>query len=500
MGLDTIIEDKSPTKEDKPPTKEETNPVRHVVLCGTHPSQYNGYSKVVYEIAWAMSKYADIKLYIFGFQNFYDKADHKNERLLPENVEVFDAYKNEEPKGKGFGDTLIVDYVKRIDPDIVIIYNDLVVITTLINKLQEIKNPRYKLVPYIDLVYKNEKNNLIKNICEKVDGGILFTDYWQDIIKYQGFNKRTDVLPHGFNKMNYYPIPKKITRKFFNIKDDDFVVVNLNRNQPRKRWDICIMAFVKFMSLKDYMSKPIKLMIATGINGGWDLIDMMISECRKHGIDFDEFKQHLIILQNPQQISDREINVMYNVGDIGINTCDGEGFGLCNFEQAGVGIPQIVPKIGGFRDFLTKQTAIMVTPKWSYYCDHSRDFVAGEAEVCDVDDYVQALELYYNNPKIREKHGRKARRHILEKYAWGDIVSHLHKIITDYTKGNAPRVATVVKDNDEMKIDINALIESKIKTMSSFNNSNSGNSGNSGNGGASAGDDDDDIEIIEGGG
>ena len=45
---------------------------------------------------------------------------------------------------------------------------------------------------------------------------------------------------------------------------------------------------------------------------------------------------------------------MYNVGDIGINTCDGEGFGLCNFEQAGVGVPQIVPKVGGFLDFMQK--------------------------------------------------------------------------------------------------------------------------------------------------
>jgi len=29
----------------------------------------------------------------------------------------------------------------------------------------------------------------------------------------------------------------------------------------------------------------------------------------------------------------------YIIADIGINTCDGEGFGLCNFEQAGIGIP-----------------------------------------------------------------------------------------------------------------------------------------------------------------
>lgn len=472
--------------------------MKHVVLCGTHPSQYNGYSKVVFELALELVKYDDIKLYIFGFQNFYDKADHKTERKLPESVDVYDVYKMEEPKSKGFGESLIVDYVKRIDPDIVIIYNDLVVITSLLNKLKEIQNPRFKLVPYIDLVYKNEKNNLIKNINEHVDGGILFTDYWRDVLQYQGFTKKTHVLPHGFNKMKFYPIPKKISRKFFNISEDDFVIVNLNRNQPRKRWDICIMAFVKFMSKKDHLNKPIKLMIATGMNGGWDLVDLMISECRKNNIEFDELKKHLILLQNPQQISDREINVMYNVGDIGINTCDGEGFGLCNFEQAGVGVPQIVPKIGGFRDFLSKQSALMVIPKWTYYCDHSRDFVAGEAEVCDVDDFVQALEFYYNNPKVREKHGVKARGNILENYSWEQMTNRLHDIIIEYTKDNAPRLSSSgTTDDVTKKLDINALIESKLSSVP--NHADSQNTQLEG--GHDEGDDDDeDIEIIEGGG
>lgn len=462
--------------------------VKHVVFCGTHPSQYNGYSKVVFELSREISKYPDIKLHIFGFQNFYDKDEHKNERKLPDQVEIYDVYKMEEPKSKGFGENLIVDYVKRIDPDIVIIYNDLVVITSLINKLKEISNPRFKLVPYIDLVYKNEKNNLIKNISNLVDGGILFTDYWKDIIEHQGFNKPTHVMQHGFNEMNFFPIPKKISRKFFGISEDDFVIVNLNRNQPRKRWDICIMAFVKFMSIKDNLTKPIKLLIATGMNGGWDLVDIMISECRKNNIEFEEFKKHLILLQNPQQISDREINVMYNVGDIGINTCDGEGFGLCNFEQAGVGVPQIVPKIGGFRDFLSKQSSIMITPKWSYYCDHSRDFVAGEAEVCEVDDFVQALEYYYKNPTVRVKHGEKARKTILEEYSWDKITKRFYDIILEYTKDVSPRILSdsdkhvSFSDDVTQKIDINALIESKLQ-LTNDNES-----------------DDEDVEIIEGGG
>lgn len=32
-------------------------------------------------------------------------------------------------------------------------------------------------------------------------------------------------------------------------------------------------------------------------------------------------------------MNDFDINVLYNVADVGINSADGEGFGLCNFEQ-----------------------------------------------------------------------------------------------------------------------------------------------------------------------
>lgn len=468
--------------------------MKHVVFCGTHPSQYNGYSKVVFELAQQLCKYQDIKLYIFGFQNFYDKQDHKLERNLPGNVEIYDVYKNEQPKSKGFGETLIVDYVKRIDPDIVIIYNDLVVITSLIQKLNEIKDRRFKLVPYIDIVYKNEKNNLIKNICQNVDAGIMFTQYWKDIIKEQGFNKELSILEHGFNKDNFYPIPKKIARLYFNISETDFVIVNLNRNQPRKRWDICIMAFVKFM--KKHMDDPIKLMIATSMNGGWDLIDIMISECRKNDVNFEEFKKHLIVLQNPQQISDKEINVMYNVGNIGINTCDGEGFGLCNFEQAGVGVPQIVPKIGGFRDFFNKSNSILIQPKWSYYCDHSRDFVAGEAEVCEIDDFVNALEYYYSNRKIVEKHGMKARNNILKNYSWEALGKKMYDIIHYYTKDVSPRKEisitseskqTSVDNNSIEEIDINELINKKLNEMNKDKS-------------VDEDDEDDEVIVIEGGG
>lgn len=402
-----------------------------VLFCGTHPYQYNGYSKVVYELAAYLSIQPDIDLHIFGFQNYFKNKDHMSERTL-QNVTIYDAHEHEESKSKGFGYTLIKEHVLELKPDIVIIYNDLVVICGLLDELTKIENRTFKIVPYIDVVYKNEKNNLIRKINQLSDAGIMFTNYWKDVLQFQGFTKPSYVLEHGFNEVLYYPVDKKLARRYFKINPDEFIIMNLNRNQPRKRWDICLMSFIAFVSTR--LGSNIRLLVATSVQGGWDMSDVIISELRKYNISMEEFKKHIIILQRPQQMTDFEINILYNVADVGINTCDGEGFGLCNFEQAGIGVPQIVPNVGGFKDFFKKSNSMLISPSYSYYCDHSRDYVSGEAEICSVNDFVEAMETYYEHRDILFEHGQASRKLITTKYTWASKGEHLYKIIKNETK------------------------------------------------------------------
>lgn len=443
-----------------------------VLFCGTHPQQFNGYSKVVFELLNELSSYTDIKLYVYGFQNFYNDAEHIIERELPSNVEIYDAYSNEEPKNKGFGEKNIVDYVKKISPDIVIIYNDLIVISTLIKVLQEIPDRTFKIVPYIDLVYKHEKKSMLKYIHEHIDGCIAFTDHWKDILLKENYTKPLWTLEHAFNKNVYYPIPKQVARKFFEINNDEFIIMNLNRNQPRKRWDHCIMAFIKFIS--KHLGEKIKLMVLTSVNGAWDLTELMTNEANKYNINFEQLKKHFIFIQNPQKLSDKDINIMYNVADIGWNTCDGEGFGLCNFEQAGIGIPQVIPHIGGFLDFFNENNSIPIKPKYSIYSDTSKDAVGGELEMCDINDYVDALEKYYTNRDLILKHGAQSRKDIIENYTWSEKARHFRTIILEATKDLFPEKEDSIDvmseinslinttDDDLDNIDIDKLIENKI--------------------------------------
>jgi glycosyltransferase involved in cell wall biosynthesis len=411
-----------------------------VLLCGTIPSQNNGYSKVVYELSKKLAEYKDIDLHIFGFQNFNSDPTHEQERKLPDNITIYDAYANEEPKKTGFGDELIVDYIKSVNPHIVIVYNDLVVLYRLIRKMQEIPEAErtFKIVPYIDLVYKSEKNALIKFLQDSCDGGIMFTEYWKEIIKGQGFTKPLHVVEHGFDKMNFFPIDKEVARNYFNLDQKDFIILNLNRQNPRKRWDTCFQAFVKFIST--HPNDPIKLLVGTAIQGSWDLIDLFVSECRKYGLDPEVAKKHLIIMNNPQKLSDKDVNILYNCADVGINSSDGEGFGLCSYEHAAMGVPQILANVGGIKDCFTLENSFLVEPKWSFYVDSSRDIVGGEAEVCDYNDFTQMFEQAYSNRGILQKFGQKARKIILEKYKWEEKAKKFYDAIIYHTKD-------MVKDN-----------------------------------------------------
>jgi hypothetical protein len=53
-----------------------------------------------------------------------------------------------------------------------------------------------------------------------------------------------------------WKVPQKIARSYWQVPEDDFVILNLNRNQPRKKWDLTMMAFVHV--LKTLREKRLK--------------------------------------------------------------------------------------------------------------------------------------------------------------------------------------------------------------------------------------------------
>ena len=449
---------------------------RRVAIFGTHPQQFNGYSKVLYELTKAVvnSDRKDIELHIFGFQKFHSHPGHRLD--VPPEVTVHDAYANEEPKASGFGVSQAREYVERIKPDIVIVFNDLMVLTSVVNELKSATNRKdFKLVAYIDQVYLSQRRSFIDIINEQCDAAIAFTPQWKECIEWQGLKLKTYVLDHGIDASKYFPIPKQLARRFFGVPESDFLLLNLNRNQPRKRWDTCMQAFAEVIArLPD---APIKLVVATQMQGAWDLMELLKRELRKRNVaDADEgATQRIIIPGHPQMLTDEETNALLNIADIGINTCDGEGFGLCNFEQAAIGIPQIVPKLGGFLHIFQKdETALMVDPVTSIYIDASRDGVGGEALLSRSSDYADAILRLYGDAELRKKIGEAGRKHILSKFPWSRVATDFCEIIDDIVPPSPPQQAAAAAEA-ELHQHCEIVVEDDL-SLAAFSSSSSSSS------------------------
>ncbi len=432
--------------------KPSPNGKKRIMWCGTHPIQSNGYSRVMYYIGKYLSKYKDIELTIYGFQNFNILGGQEVLRGdIPKNVIIHDAYASEDPKRSGFGEKEIGGYIKEHPQDIIIIFNDAIITTsltaTIINECGNYRN-KFKLISYMDQVYRYQKKEYIQLLNTFYDGIIAFTPYWKEVAYKLGIRKTMPiyVFPHGFDHKLYYPIDQRIARLYYNYDDNDFMVLNLNRNQPRKRWDTTIIAWIEFVErhynvnvtkkitkvdckINKHTSRPIKLVIGTMVDGYWDLSNVIENEVKFRDVPLDYVTNTIITVQAPQQLSDRDINILYNACDVGLNTADGEGFGLCGFEGLALGKAQVSSYVGGMREFLNENIALIVKPKINMYLDNKSTGIGGIAELTDPHDYAEAFWKYFSSPELVEKHGYKGRQHILTNYKWENMVDYLYNRI-----------------------------------------------------------------------
>ena len=405
--------------------KEEAVKKLKFALVSTHLHQFTGYSKVSYNIVHELSKKPWLKLMHFGFQKMPEVP--QGYRPYPSGVDVYDAAAGEKPIQQGFGYGQIVDYIRRNEPNVVMIYNDLSVVSRFLDEIRKSGLPRtFKLWVYCDQVYNTQLQPFLDILNRDADLVFTFSNGWKKCLKDQGITRPIDVITHGFDKDKFFTIPRELARKQMNLPSDRFIILNLNRNQPRKRYDILIMAFVELIA--KYPTKPIYLFCVCdkGEKGGWDLFGLYKRELLLRKIPIEHFADRLMVSSVDMVFRDEDINMFYNAANVGINTADGEGWGLCNFEQMGVGVPQVLPNIGGFKEFCSDKNTVLVNAKVRYHLPMVYCPVGGEAQACDPHDVCLGIEEYLLNSSKLEEHGKLAKEAVL-KYSWPNCVSNLVK-------------------------------------------------------------------------
>jgi glycosyltransferase involved in cell wall biosynthesis len=422
--LNTLIESTSETSLSNPVVSPSNTKTIKVLIVSTHTNQVNGYSKVVYNIIKQLALVPWLKLVHFGTQKMVN-ADLS--RPYPSGVKVIDGTSMEKEKQAGFALAELPSVILSEKPDVVWIYNDLAVVCAYIEHIRKAIEKRFfKIWTYVDVTYASPPQAMIDILNRDVERIFCFTKGWKDVIKSQGITRPVDVMNHGMDPNMFRVVPKEVARQTLGLPKDVFMFTSVNKNIPRKRLDLLIMSFVKLMIR--FPTKPIFMLIVAdkGDQGGFPLFDVFAREIKVNGGSVEMFGNRLLVTSKDTCYRDEDINLLYNCGDVGVSCAEGEGFGLCTFEQMALGVPQVVPEINGYSEYCTKDNSLMVKPKLRYYIPQAHHSVMGEAQMVDPEDMSKAMEKYVFDDNLRKLHG-KLGKELMTTYSWEKCTAILVK-------------------------------------------------------------------------
>jgi glycosyltransferase involved in cell wall biosynthesis len=363
-----------------------------VLIAASHPLQCTGYARVGCALANGLAERGFDVIY-FGYQNLAPNASREIHPL----VTVLDVGEiTKDPWG--FGESILLKTVDDHKIDVVVLYNDVMVV----NRFIEALTSNVKIITYLDLVHDNEDFGLITNIDQRSSTIWVFADHWKThLAKSYGIpTKKVHVLPHGIDAC-FFPVNQEKARMRLGLPLDGLILLNTNRNSYRKALDLTIRVFLEFYASS---KKDVYLFLNNNANtpSGYDIPGLIQHECRRLGLDADHvMTRHILGMPNSGFLSDETLNLLYNACDIGINTCVGEGFGLCNLEHASIGRPQLVNGVGGLKSiFSGNRGGVLVKPIASLalcrgFCAHG-----GTMEIPDTAAMRDVLKEWYVTPSI----------------------------------------------------------------------------------------------------
>ena len=411
-----------------------------ILFFATYPTQPTGYGRIGNILTNHLARVGH-EVYYLGISHFKEAAI---EREIHPFIHLIDALaERKEGSQEMYGVDVICDTIHKIRPDVVLIYNDVIVINRIINEFINTKiEKNFKLCIYLDLVYEYQRLLYFQNINAWSDSILVFSECWKKNLITIGLTEnKIDILPHGFDESIFKPIvsasatasASASAKQFMGFAPNDFLILNSNRNAYRKAHDIAIEAFVKFLKKQNY-NPSIKLFLnmQTTSPQGYTMHELIKVICLKNAVDYDKVVlKHVFIRPSELYFSDEKLNMLYNACDVGINTCLGEGFGLCNLEHACIGKPQIVSKVGALADIFTDKYATLIEPKTDLYLSSLTEGHEGYIKITDSTDFAVALEKYYYNRELAAEHGALAQSLLTKKYEWKPILEFLNqKLLT----------------------------------------------------------------------
>ncbi len=283
------------------------------------------------------------------------------------------------------------------------------------------------------------------NVVENVSKADLFITMTPVMVQ-----KILDVCPstnvkwvgHG-SDIGTYELDNKECIKYFNrkeyiiikndIKSSDIIILNANTTYgpidpsnpsggTRKRLDITVKSFIKLLEVLDpETARRTKLWIHTNLGSFFQTM-------KQFNIDVSGITDNLILSNN--DMSNKEMAMMYKISAISLQTSLSEGWSLTNMEAAAYDSLQIVPNFlaCGWHFSEGRGILIPVTEK-TIKNEAGYNVVVGEVSI---DDTVEALVNGVSMVNSGESDRILDRsREYARSYTWSFVVEKLYDVISE---------------------------------------------------------------------
>jgi hypothetical protein len=384
--------------------------MKTLLWIGDDPRSKSGYGRVLNEMLPYLSKEYDIHILSVDYKgpsNEYNIIDSND--------------------GTSYGFRSVVKYYNEIKPDIFILLSDHKIIWGwLLELYNHCDISTCNIIPYVCTEYigiwKSDME-IYNKVCSHI---LVMANYTGEEMKKQGCIIPYTRLSHGY-PTTLHKKDKLESRKLLNINENAFVFFSGNKNQPRKRLDILLRAYVVF--LEKHPHDNILLVMNCGlIDMGVNIPELYKRLCEDHNIPNYESKIYYINKTNsPSQLTDNELSVIYSSCDVGITTSTGEAFGLIPFEMSLFNVPQIIPNFGGIIESIVNG-AIKININDYYVYPNVIQSSCGIGGIVHFNDVAQGMELYYTDKQLFNKHCITVIRN-LEGYTWEEVSNQCIQIL-----------------------------------------------------------------------
>jgi glycosyltransferase involved in cell wall biosynthesis len=358
--------------------------------------------------------------------------------------------------------------IKRENPDILLLFQDIFYLSDHIEKFKDSLKPEAKIIIYFP-VDGSPFSFAWKDTFAKADAVITYSDWAIETITDRcNVSQKIHKLYHGVDTNLFKPLPDeavKQIRKSLNWTNK-FVAININRFQPRKAIPLSARAFSMFakgyktckcghhMPIDkkrcDLNMCPIEDIIETVEHNRKDVfyyLHMMPQEAsmgpgranllQNHLINagFTDADANTILGMNAaniynDEVSEEQLNQIYNAANLNVSSTLGEGCGLSLLESAAAGTPSIAPRNSAIPEVLNGTGELIHNSALMNQAldnGHLRPIV-------DVWEMVQAWERAYQKWKASGEELTKDQScidNINKNFLWQDKRDLLHEIIKD---------------------------------------------------------------------